>query len=191
MASESSEADNKQTTMLVGISQSSPSQVYAGFWVRVVAESLDSIIMGVILVPVEIILGIIVVGATGADENSPLLPTVRIFIDLFSLFAWWLYCALLESSPWQATLGKKALGIRVTDLSGNRISFGRASGRYFAKVLSGLICLVGLIMVAFTEKKQGLHDLVAGTLVLKGASLAKARRLPPSPPDFCDANTPS
>ena len=64
---------------------------------------------------------------------------------------------------------KKALGLSVTDLSGNRIGFGRATGRYFAKILSGLILLIGFIMVAFTQRKQGLHDMLAGTLVYKAS----------------------
>lgn len=69
------------------------------------------------------------------------------------------------SSARQATLGKMALRLRVTDLDGNRISFGRASARHFAKYLSGLILAIGYIMAAFTERHQALHDMVAGTLV--------------------------
>lgn len=72
-----------------------------------------------------------------------------------------------ESSPKQATLGKQALGIYVTDLDGNQITFLKATLRYFAKILSTLILFIGYIMVAFTEKRQGLHDMIAGTLVLK------------------------
>ena len=60
-----------------------------------------------------------------------------------------------------------ALGMKVTDLAGNRISFLRATGRYFAKIISALILFIGFIMVAFTEKKQGLHDMIAGTLVVR------------------------
>jgi uncharacterized RDD family membrane protein YckC len=60
-----------------------------------------------------------------------------------------------------------ALGIRVTDLDGGRISFGRATGRYFGKILSGLILGIGFLMAAFTERKQALHDLLAGTLVVR------------------------
>jgi uncharacterized RDD family membrane protein YckC len=79
----------------------------------------------------------------------------------------WLYYALLESSTWQATLGKKALGLEVTDVEGRRISFGRASGRFFAKIISALILFIGFIMAGFTEKKQALHDIIAGTLVIR------------------------
>ena len=77
----------------------------------------------------------------------------------------WLYCALMESSSYQATLGKMIFGMKVTDLCGNRISFARATGRHFAKILSGLILCIGFIMVGLSERKQGLHDLLAGTLV--------------------------
>jgi uncharacterized RDD family membrane protein YckC len=79
----------------------------------------------------------------------------------------WLYYALLESSFKQATLGKMALGLKVTDMEGKRISFGQATGRYFAKILSGLILCIGYLMAAFTEKKQALHDIIVGTLVVK------------------------
>ena len=72
----------------------------------------------------------------------------------------------MESSAKQATLGKLALAIKVTDLNGNRISFGRASGRYFAKIISGLIFCIGYIIAGFTEKKQALHDMIANCLVV-------------------------
>lgn len=81
--------------------------------------------------------------------------------------AGWIYYALMESSGWQATLGKKVLGLKVTDLAGNRISFARASGRFFGKILSGMLLLVGFMMAGFTERKQALHDILAGCLVLR------------------------
>jgi uncharacterized RDD family membrane protein YckC len=79
----------------------------------------------------------------------------------------WIYYALLESSVWQATIGKKLLGLRVTDLAGNRISFARASGRFFGKILSGMILGIGFLMAGFTQRKQALHDILAGCLVLR------------------------
>jgi uncharacterized RDD family membrane protein YckC len=81
----------------------------------------------------------------------------------------WLYFALFESSVWQATLGKKALGLEVTDMQGARINFARATGRFFAKFLSGIILLIGYFMIGFTQRKQGLHDMIAGTLVIRKA----------------------
>jgi uncharacterized RDD family membrane protein YckC len=73
----------------------------------------------------------------------------------------------MESSSWQATLGKKALGMEVTDMEGRRIGFGRATGRTFGKIISAFILYIGFLMAAFTEKKQALHDMIAGCLVIK------------------------
>ena len=78
----------------------------------------------------------------------------------------WLYWAGLESSGLQATLGKRVVGLMVTDMAGQRISFGRATGRYFGKILSAMLFYVGFLMAAFTDKKQALHDMLAGTLVV-------------------------
>ena len=88
-------------------------------------------------------------------------------LDGFSIIAGWLYYALMESSSKQGTIGKQVMGIRVTDLEGNQISFGRASGRYFGKILSALILAIGYLMMLFTQKKQTLHDLMAGCMVVK------------------------
>jgi uncharacterized RDD family membrane protein YckC len=77
----------------------------------------------------------------------------------------WIYEAAMESSSKQATLGKMALGLKVTDLEGRRISFARATGRHFSKIISGCILLIGYIMAGFTQRKQALHDMIAGTLV--------------------------
>jgi uncharacterized RDD family membrane protein YckC len=78
----------------------------------------------------------------------------------------WLYDALMLSSETQATLGKMALGITVTDMDGRRLTFGRATGRHFAKILSALLLCIGFVMAAFTAKKQALHDMLAGTVAI-------------------------
>ena len=78
-----------------------------------------------------------------------------------------LYFTLCESSTWQATLGKRMLSLRVTDLHGRRIGFGQANGRYWSKIISGLLLFMGFLMVGFDRKKQGLHDKLAGTLVVR------------------------
>ncbi len=78
-----------------------------------------------------------------------------------------IYYVTLETSAKQGTWGKQIVGIKVTDLHGNRITVGRALGRYFAKIITGLTCGIGLLMPLFTEKKQTLHDMVAGCLSLK------------------------
>jgi len=93
-------------------------------------------------------------------------PQVTALMLLF-LMGNWVYFAVLESSPWRATLGKKALGLSVVDLAGNRISFPRASGRFFAKIISSMTFLIGFLMAGFTARKQALHDMLAGCLVTR------------------------
>lgn len=82
----------------------------------------------------------------------------------------WLYFALQESSKWQGTVGKRALGLKVVDLEGRRISFGRATGRYFGKFLSSLL-YIGYLMIFWTKKKQALHDMIASTLVVRESNV--------------------
>ena len=100
------------------------------------------------------------------EDMLPVMSIVFRFI-LISAVLKWLYYALLESSSWQATLGKKALGLEVTDLERRRIGFGRATGRTFAKIISAMILYIGFLMAGFTEKKQALHDMMAGCLVIR------------------------
>jgi uncharacterized RDD family membrane protein YckC len=137
---------------------------YGGFWERFVAWLIDAVVTGI----PNWIIGYLI-GVIGGTFNST--PAVRAGIfGLSTLIGYtipWLYEALMTASPHQATLGKMAMGLFVTDIHGNRISFGRATGRHFGKILSGLIFLAGFIMAAFTERKQGLHDILAGTVVLK------------------------
>jgi uncharacterized RDD family membrane protein YckC len=155
---------------------------YAGFWWRVLAYIIDAIILSIIFVPLQFAVGI-GMGAGGVDPDSLAMPAVSFGFNGFQILTTWLYHAFCESSPWQGTIGKKVLGLRVTDMNGNQISFGRATGRYFGMMLSGMICFIGFIMVAFTEKKQGLHDMLASTLVLKGPAVP-SYVAPPPPPDF-------
>ena len=157
--------------------------MYAGFWLRFAAYLIDSILLGLIFFPLGLGLGLIM-GATGNNQNPELMLGLNGGLNMVSLVVTWLYSSLLESSSWQGTVGKKLIGLRVTDLDGRRISFGRATGRHFGKILSGLICLVGFIMAAFTEKHQALHDQLAGTLVLTGPATGDPYPEPPPPPDF-------
>jgi uncharacterized RDD family membrane protein YckC len=130
---------------------------YAGFWLRVGAYILDSIIM----FPVGFVLGF-VFGFLEPEEG----PGDAI-LQLLIFVVTWLYFALMESSSIQGTLGKKIVGIKVTDTHGNKISFLRATGRHFSKILSSLILLIGYIMAGFTSKKQALHDMIAGCYVVR------------------------
>jgi Predicted membrane protein/domain len=139
---------------------------YGGFWRRVVAYIIDSIVLNIALGILGAILGIGMMPMTALGANPDLIGGAVVLSSIgLSFLLNWLYFAVLECSSWQATVGKLVMGLVVTDQGGERIGFGRATGRYFAKILSSLILLVGFIMVAFTERKQGLHDLIAGTLV--------------------------
>jgi uncharacterized RDD family membrane protein YckC len=86
---------------------------------------------------------------------------------LILLVGWWLYFAIMESSAKGATLGKMLLHLRVTDMKGDRISFARATGRFFAKALGILTFYIGFLIAVFTAKKQALHDLISGCLVVR------------------------
>ena len=94
------------------------------------------------------------------------LPMIGIWFYGGVFFLGWIYFAGFESSRFQATLGKRVLGLKVTSLSGKRIGFLRASVRYFCKILSRLIFMIGFFMIPFTKKNQGLHDKIAQTLVI-------------------------
>ena len=92
-----------------------------------------------------------------------------ITLALLELVIGWLYFVLLETSQKQATLGKMLVEIKVTDINGNRLGFGQATGRYFSKMISMIILGVGFLFPLWTPRKQALHDIIAGTLVLRGA----------------------
>jgi len=150
---------------------------YAGFWMRFIASIIDGVLLGfvniIILVPFLGLVGLtaaarasdVDMDGEGAGLMIALLSTY--FISMVAVvIAGWLYFALMESSARGATLGKMALGLRVTTLGGARIGFGRATGRYFGKILSSIL-LIGYIMAAFTARKQALHDIMAGCLVVR------------------------
>jgi len=132
---------------------------YAGFWLRLVAWIIDMLVVMGASILLGSFLGIVA-------PNIDLFDS-QVVWDVIGFATVWLYFTVMESSSKQGTLGKMALGIFVTDMDGNRISFARANGRYFGKILSELILGFGYVMIAFTEKKQALHDKLAGCLVLK------------------------
>ena len=136
--------------------------VYSGFWRRVAASLIDSVILGVVGAILGIVLGVAMVSG-GTDDTE----VVELTGNVVGIFLGWLYYALMESSSKQATIGKMVMGIKVTDLEGNQISFARASGRHFGKIISSLILAIGYLMMLWTEKKQTLHDKMAGCLVVK------------------------
>jgi len=154
---------------------------YAGFWLRFVAYIIDYIIIWVaqsfIFIPILGILGLSFASgmeAGGADVDSAaavgmlagMLAAMAATALLSSIIAL-LYWTLMESSKFQGTVGKIALGIKVTDTDGNKLDFVKALVRNLCKIISGLILCIGYIMAGFTDKKQGLHDMIANTLVVK------------------------
>ena len=124
-------------------------EFYAGFWQRFAAVVIDAII-------VSAATGFLIAITFGGGA-------------LFIIFGHWIYEAWLMSSEWQATVGKRLLGIIVTDIHGRRISFARASGRHFAKYISAVLLFIGYLIVPFTAKKQALHDMIGDTVVVNKA----------------------
>lgn len=121
---------------------------YGGFWIRVGAYLIDALLLAIPTIALE--------RAFGEVAGLPI-----------SLAVDWLYFALMESSTMQGTVGKTLCGLAVTDLDGRRISFARATARYFAKFLSAFTLGIGFLLVALTPRKRGLHDLLAGTTVIR------------------------
>lgn len=119
--------------------------IHAGFWRRGAAMFTDTLIL---MIP------------------SAVLSVIPFLGWLLQIVGVWLYFAMMESSPAQATFGKQAFGIKVVDDYGRRIDFARATGRHFAKILSALALLIGYIMAGLTVRKQGLHDSLASCCVV-------------------------
>ncbi|GAB6967041.1 RDD family protein [Komagataeibacter kakiaceti JCM 25156] len=186
---------------------SSPQDVwtYGGFWIRVVAYLIDSIViwallalLGLLLVPPSLSVSIFdqqpIRGSGGDYRISYIQPADYTILsttphlhwngngvfELVSLLLPAAYFIVCEASTLQATPGKIACRMRVTDLYGNRITLLRAAGRYFGKYLSALILGFGFLMVMWTQRKQGLHDILAGTCVIR----REARAVAPPPPQW-------
>jgi uncharacterized RDD family membrane protein YckC len=155
---------------------------YAGFWVRFAAHIMDNLFISI---PFMVLWFLVVmtffgfgVFATAAQSKEKLSDAAAValfsvilglyFSLIFSrLLVSWLYHAILESGPHQATWGKRIVGVKVTSISGERISFKHATGRYFSTLITNMTMGIGYLMVAFTERKQTLHDMIASTLVVK------------------------
>ena len=144
---------------------------YAGFWRRFAAAFIDGIILWIVVRFVTF--GLRDVFPIAGEESWVGEHFWRtFFISLatqvaISFAIGWIYCAGFESSPWQATPGKRLLRVALTDLAGKRLSFARATGRYIAEALSSALFLIGYLVQPFTEKRQALHDVLAGTLVVR------------------------
>jgi uncharacterized RDD family membrane protein YckC len=157
---------------------------YAGFGQRLLALIIDLIVIGVvysiIVTPILAAIGFSMVsdaqnmegmsGEEAASAMTGMVGTIMAGMGMMLLVSntiQLLYYALMESSKLQASVGKLALGLKVVDLNGERLSFGKALIRSFGKILSGMILCIGYLIAAFTEKKQALHDMIASTLVVK------------------------
>lgn len=146
--------------------------VYAGFWIRAGAYILDYMLTSVLGLILGFVLGVLfaaplmfVLSSMGRTLDLDLYSSIAGYLVGFP--AVWCYFALFEASKYQGTPGKLALGLRVTDEAGGRITFGRASTRFFSKLLSALLLCIGFIMVGTSARKQGLHDRIAHTLVVR------------------------
>lgn len=159
---------------------------YIGFWRRAVAFIIDSILVNI---PPAVICGSLMIwqgaklgqSTEGAAANA-LITMVAIYIlwQALSAVCYWLYFALLESGEKQATFGKRIMGIKVIGKDGGRIGFGRATGRFFAKMLSYIIVYIGFIMAGLTNRKRALHDYIAETYVVR-ADFQPGDELPDTP----------
>ncbi len=145
---------------------------YAGFWRRLAAYLIDGIVLG--LVETTLVVGVALMSPNMVpiDRADPVYSTAQDVSNLLGVIGvcWaisWAYFAIFESSPARATVGKLALGIYVGDAHGDPIGFPRASVRFWLKLLSSVPLWGGWLIAAFTPRKQALHDLLAGTLVLR------------------------
>ena len=134
---------------------------YAGFWRRFIGLLIDVIVTYFPIATVRVLLGL---PASGSFD--PLMPAAW-WAALSELVIDWLYAAILISSPWRATLGQAVMDLHVTDLDGNRISFVRATVRYLAQLLNLITLGFGLVLQAFSARRQALHDIVSGTVVVR------------------------
>jgi uncharacterized RDD family membrane protein YckC len=131
---------------------------------------IDGVLLGLVMAALQIVIGAGAMGAFGTfrDPGASLVALAGSMMLLVAIafVGQWLYFALFESGAMQATPGKRALGLKVVDDDGARIGFGRASGRFFGKIVSGAVFYIGFLMVGFSERKQALHDMMANTLVV-------------------------
>jgi len=139
---------------------------YAGFWMRFGALLIDGLVL---IIPIYGLMFFFFYSRLEAGGAAPQEPPMMAMVGILFLTVIlpWLYYAMMESGKNQGTLGKMALGIKVTNMDGGKISFLKATGRYFGKIISGIVLYIGYLMAGFTDKKQALHDIMASCLVVK------------------------
>jgi len=150
--------------------------VYAGFWIRVVAYLIDAIILGVIAAILQFAIAGTLITMPSVQPGTPPDPAVvgrmmgmfgLLFLLQIAIYSCYegFFVANLSATP-----GKLAIGVKVLRPDASRVSLGRAFGRYFAKILSGVILCIGFIMVGFDSQKRGLHDMICDTRVFKAGN---------------------
>ena len=140
---------------------------YAGFWRRLAAFMIDIIVAGILAYAVAVV-GALLIGLPSGERFDGVAVTIAaIWICTSFVIVPWLYWTLMERSSRQATLGKKVLGIIVIDIEGRRVAFVRGTVRYWAKLISFLLLLIGFVLAGFTPRKQALHDIISSCLVVK------------------------
>ena len=123
------------------------------------------VILGIAAQGMWFIAGILL-AITSTDVNQSM-PVLNAVMWVLRIGLSWLYFATFESSARQATPGKAVLRLRVMDEDGGSLSFFYASIRYFAKFVSGLFLGLGFVMASWTERRQALHDMAAGSVVVR------------------------
>lgn len=157
--------------------------VHGGFWRRFAAYSLDSLILGI---PFAIVFGTLVWmnvrAAFSGEAPGGMIMLLSFLFYVAAIVASWLYFAKFESGASQATPGKRMMGLKVVNDRGERISFGRASGRFFGKIVTNLIPFgIGWMLAGWTGRKQAIHDMMASTCVVF-REVVPGRAPPPRPP---------
>lgn len=144
---------------------------YAGFWRRFWAFCLDSIVVALLMIPIRMIVAVPVISNAFNEDMTPesifSMMAAGAAGAFFGVLLQWIYFAFMESSAKQGTLGKIALGIQVAGLDGRRVSFARATGRYFARMITALTLGIGYLIQPFTARRQTLHDMISGTVVVR------------------------
>ncbi len=130
---------------------------------RTLAALIDFMIPTIVVVVLTLLVLMKLMSA-GYELTTVMQTVVNAYLLLNALLRWFYFTAL-EASPWQATVGKKWLGLKVTRLDGNRLSWKESNIRYYAKFLTALSLGVGFLMIPFNVQFQSLHDKVAKTLV--------------------------
>ncbi len=140
--------------------------VYAGFWKRAAALFIDSFVVGIVAGMIGAMFGVMMIAVIGAGGDEGLAVLLQVINQIIALVLGATYFGWMHSSSMQASVGKLAVGIKVTRSDGTRITFMRGFGRYFGYVLSSLTLGIGLIMAGFTDRKRALHDMISDTLVV-------------------------